>query len=94
MSNPHIMKLYEVYETENSLYMVLEYIQGTTLQAYLKLNTGKITYEQRRAIMKMLLKALAEMEKQGILHRDLKPQNIMITKDGKNLKIVDFGLAT
>ena len=44
--------------------------------------------------MKMMIKALAEMEKQSILHRDLKPENIMITKDGKNLKIVDFGLAT
>lgn len=44
--------------------------------------------------MKMLLKAMCEMEKQGVLHRDLKPENIMVTKDGKNLKIVDFGLAT
>lgn len=44
--------------------------------------------------MRMLLKALCEMQKQSILHRDLKPENIMISKDGKNLKIVDFGLAT
>ena len=93
-SNPHIMKLFGVYETGNSLYMVLEYVDGMTLENYLKINQGKMNYEQRRLIMKMLLKALGDLEKQGILHRDLKPENVMISKDGKTLKLVDFGLAT
>lgn len=52
------MKLYGVYETDNSLYMVIEYIEGMTLEAYLKINQGKINYEQRRSIMRMMLKAL------------------------------------
>ena len=88
------MKLFGVYETGNSLYMVLEYVDGMTLENYLKINQGKINYEQRRLIMKMLIKALGDLEKQGILHRDLKPENVMISKDGKTLKLVDFGLAT
>lgn len=88
------MKLLGVYETGNSLYIVTEYIEGTTLENYLKINQSRINYEQRKSIMKMLLKGLCELEKKGILHRDLKPDNIMITNDGKNLKIVDFGLAT
>lgn len=43
-SNPHIMKLFGVYETGNSLYMVLEYVDGMTLENYLKINQGKINY--------------------------------------------------
>jgi serine/threonine protein kinase len=52
------MKLFGVYETGNSLYIVTEYIEGVTLENFLKANKGKINYEQRRNIVRMILKAL------------------------------------
>jgi len=95
LDHDHVIKLYEVYETEKSIYLVIELIQGKSLQDVLKRSAFKEDYSEYK-IMKMIyaiLDALAYLASKGIMHRDLKPDNILVDKDNK-IKIVDFGLAT
>ena len=93
LKNSNIAELYGVYETENSLYLSMEEVQGITLDTFLKRNK-QTTISQRRKIMKGLLNGLKELTKQKIIHRDLKPENIIVSENIENVKIVDFGLAT
>jgi len=95
LDHEHVIKLYEVYETEKSIYLVIELIQGKSLQDVLKRSAFKEDYSEYK-IMKMIysiLDALAYLASKGIMHRDLKPDNILVDKENK-IKIVDFGLAT
>ena len=95
LDHDNVIKLYEVYETEKSIYLVIELIQGKSLQDILKKPMFKEEYSEIR-IMKMIysiLDALAYLASKGIMHRDLKPDNILVDK-GDKIKIVDFGLAT
>jgi len=89
----NIIKLYEVYETERSIYLVLELIQGKSLQDVLKKSGFKDNEPRTLNVISSILDALAYLASKGIMHRDLKPDNILIDK-GDKVKIVDFGLAT
>lgn len=95
LSHENIIQLYEVYETEKSIYLVLELIQGKALQDVLKKPTFRETYSEVKVtnLIRSLLDALAYLAEKGIMHRDLKPDNILLDKNDK-LKVVDFGLAT
>jgi len=95
LDHENIIKLYEVHETEKSIYLVLELIQGKSLQDVLKRSTFKEEYSEVKIVnmIRSILDALAYLASKGIMHRDLKPDNILIDKDGK-VKIADFGLAT
>ncbi|KAM3141155.1 hypothetical protein pb186bvf_006760 [Paramecium bursaria] len=95
LNHPNIMKLYEVYETQNSLYMGLELLQGGQLYEYMK---KKVIFQNKeiQQIMNGLLDGLAHMHSKGIMHRDIKLENILF-KESNNLNsvvIADFGLAT
>jgi len=95
LDHDNIIKLYEVHETERSIYLVMELIEGKPLQEPLGRLTFKKEYSEKK-VMEMIhsiVDALAYMAAKGIMHRDLKPDNILVDKTGK-LKIVDFGLAT
>ncbi len=70
--------------------IVMEWVEGTTLKAWLK---GETDVEERRNVASQLLDAVGHIHAHGIAHRDLKPSNIMITSNGRNVKIIDFGLA-
>lgn len=89
------MKVYEVYETESSIYIVMELIEGKPLQQLLKTSDFRKKYScaQIAEMMRSILDALACMAAKSVVHRDLKPDNILFDKDG-NIKIVDFGLAS
>lgn len=95
ITHENIIQLHEVYETEKSIYLVLELIQGKSLQEVLKKSTFKDTYSEVKIInmIRSILDALAYLASKGIMHRDLKPDNILLDK-GEKIKIVDFGLAT
>ncbi len=95
LDHENVIKLYEVYETEKSIYLVLELIQGKSLQEILKKSTFREEYSEVKIInmIRSILDALAYLAAKGIMHRDLKPDNILLDK-GDKIKIVDFGLAT
>jgi len=95
LDHENIIKLYEVHESERSLYLVMELIQGRSLQETLTKISVKKEYSQSQMVemIRSILDALAYMAAKGVMHRDLKPDNILVDKSGK-IKIVDFGLAT
>jgi len=94
--HPNVIELVEIHESQNSLYLVMELLEGGEI---FNLNQGKLDNESTFLIFKGVLKALVALDKQGIMHRDLKPDNIILKKKGvlmrdNILKLVDFGLAT
>lgn len=78
IKNPNIVSLNGVYETKNSLYLSMDYVEGLTLENFLKKHKEP-TIDQRRKIMKGLLNGLKELARLRIVHRDLKPENILVS---------------
>ena len=97
LNDPHLMKLIEVFESSSSIYVVYELLEGGDLITYLK-NQEFISHQDIYTIVRSLLKGLLFLQMNGILHRDIKPHNIMLQRRGdigsSQLKLVDFGLAT
>lgn len=97
LQHPYIMNLEEVHESKNSIYLVLELLEGGELLNYIssKQNLGLRDYWR---VMKCILEALAYMDEKKIMHRDLKPDNMILKENSQlqhcTLKLVDFGLAT
>ncbi|CDW82463.1 protein kinase domain containing protein [Stylonychia lemnae] len=95
IQHDHIIKLYEVYESDKYIHLVFEYLEGGELFERIK---SKGLYQEKDAInvMRNLLQALDYLHQRGIVHRDLKPENLILaSKDNDyNLKIADFGLAS
>lgn len=85
-----IAEIYDCFEEHNTAYIVMEYVDGITLKEHVLRSGGKISWEETRRIVKMLIEALIPLHKCGIIHRDLSPENIMILPDG-GLKLLDFG---
>ena len=91
LSHPNIVKVLNVSFGTNFQYIVMEYISGITLKEYISKKI-KIDWKESVQIIKQVLKALAHAHSRGIIHRDIKPQNIMITEDNI-VKVTDFGIA-
>ncbi|MQB64722.1 Stk1 family PASTA domain-containing Ser/Thr kinase [Limosilactobacillus reuteri] len=91
LNDPHIVGIYDVGEDHGLQYMVMQYVKGTDLKAYIKKHYP-IPLPQVIDIMEQVLSAVATAHAHGIIHRDLKPQNILIDEN-KNVKITDFGIA-
>jgi len=87
--HPHICTLYDVGEHEGTSYLVMEYLEGETLAQ--RLERGALPTEQLLRIAIDVADALDKAHRQGVVHRDLKPGNIILTKAGA--KLLDFGLA-
>ena len=96
LQHPNTVKLYDYGETESGgLFMVMEYIQGKTIREHIKLGR-KFTVDEVSTITKQILKSLREAHEHGIVHRDLKSSNIMLTENfGEKdfVKVLDFGIA-
>lgn len=91
LSNDHIVGVYDVGEEQGLQYMVMEYVEGTDLEAYIKKNFP-IPYQQVIDIMAQILEAVEDAHEHNIIHRDLKPQNVLIDNH-QQIKITDFGIA-
>ena len=93
IDHDNIIKLYEVCETQNSIYMVMELLEGGHLLN--RIQEKKFSDEDVVLIMKGIIKGIEYIHSKEIMHRDLKPENILFrTKEDKIPVIVDFGLAT
>ena len=91
----NIITLHEVYETDNSYYMIMEMLEGGSLRD--RINKEKLDLETISFIMIGILKGLSHMHKNGIMHRDIKPENILFrnNKNGEeDVCIADLGLST
>ncbi len=91
LSSEHIVDIYDVAFTGKSKYIVMEYIDGITLREYMKRN-APICMEKALDFTMQILSALRHAHEKGVVHRDIKPQNIMVQANGK-LKVTDFGIA-
>ena len=94
VSHKSLIKLFDVFETENSLYIVSELMEGSQLLEKLK---KKKHFEKKEIliIIQSLLEGVNHFHSKSIMHRDIKPENIMFkTKDSNECVLVDFGLAT
>ncbi|HOJ45980.1 MAG TPA: protein kinase, partial [Bacillota bacterium] len=91
LCHPNVVNIYDVGETENSHYIVMEYIDGISLKDLIK-KEGMLSVEDSLKIAEQICSALDHAHKNLIVHRDIKPHNIMITKQ-KHVKVMDFGIA-
>ena len=91
LSHPNIVKVYDVNFGEKLQYIVMEYIDGITLKEYIN-KQGAITWNDALYFMTQILKAVQHAHDKGIVHRDIKPQNIILLSNG-NIKVTDFGIA-
>ncbi len=93
LNHQHNMKLHEVFESENSLYIMFELLEGGSLHDKIR-SKHKFTTKEVKQIIQGILLGLAEMHEKKIMHRDLKPENLLFREEGKlNCVIADFGLA-
>ncbi|GGP12272.1 Stk1 family PASTA domain-containing Ser/Thr kinase [Oceanobacillus neutriphilus] len=91
LSHPNIVNIYDVGEEDQTLYMVMEYVEGMTLKEYIQ-QFGPVEVPLALDIMKQISSAIAQAHENGIIHRDIKPQNILIDRFGQ-AKVTDFGIA-
>lgn len=91
LSHPNIVEVYDVGEEDGKHYIVMEYIDGDNLKQLIS-KRGALSKEEAVDIMKQLVSATACAHKEGIIHRDIKPQNVLMKADG-TLKMADFGIA-
>lgn len=88
----NIVKVYDYFEENGTAYMVMEYMQGMSLKDYVQMQGGSIPWTQVVQISCSIMNILSVVHAEGILHRDISPDNIMLCTDGK-VKLFDFGAA-
>ena len=92
LNHPNIVKVYDVSVNDDLQYIVMEYVDGMTLREYLNQRGGRLTNRETVHFISQILKALEHAHANGVVHRDIKPQNIMVLRDG-SVKVTDFGIA-
>lgn len=92
LAHPNIVEIYDVGDYKGHHYIVMEYVPGRTLKQVIRAR-GPLLKEEAVDIMKQLTSAVYEAHSRGIIHRDIKPQNVIVKADG-SVKILDFGIAT
>ena len=91
-NNPYIISVYDLFEENGTAYYVMEYLNGMDLKKYLAKKGGKISFEEVMNIIGPIFIALKTIHKDGLIHRDISPDNIYISSD-MQIKLLDFGAA-
>lgn len=91
LSHPNIVKIFDVSVKGNLKYIVMERVEGITLKSYMQLK-GALSTDEALSYSGQVLSALCHAHAKGIIHRDIKPQNILLLRNGK-VKVTDFGIA-
>mmetsp|Transcript_9585 Transcript_9585/g.30691 ORF Transcript_9585/g.30691 Transcript_9585/m.30691 type:complete len:588 (+) Transcript_9585:66-1829(+) len=92
LKHPHVVEMLEVWETPTELYIVMERALGGELFDRI-VDRGNFTEAEAKTVMRQLLSALSDMHRRGVIHRDVKPENLLLTTpDGWDIKLSDFGL--
>ena len=92
LNHPNIVKVYDVSVSDKMQYIVMEYIDGITLKEYMEQRGEALTYKETLHFVGQILVALQHAHEKAIVHRDIKPQNIMLLLDS-SIKVMDFGIA-
>ena len=92
LSHPNIMAVYDVSKSSDLEYIVMELLDGITLKQYMQKKGEPLSWKEALHFITQIMKALSHAHGRGIIHRDIKPQNIMVLRDG-SIKVADFGIA-
>lgn len=92
LSHPNIVAVYDVSKSSELDYIVMELIDGITLKQYMQKKGNKLAWREALHFITQIMKALSHAHSRGIIHRDIKPHNMMVLRDG-SLKVADFGIA-
>ncbi len=92
LDHPNILKVYDVSVTDKIQFIVMEYLDGITLKEYMNRRGGPLTWKETLHFVEQILLALEHAHSKGVVHRDIKPQNVMLLSDG-SVKTMDFGIA-
>jgi serine/threonine-protein kinase len=91
LTDPHVVAVFDQGEDDGAVYLVMEYVAGRTLRQVLR-EQGRLSAEQALTVLDPVLQALDAAHRAGFVHRDVKPENVLIADDGR-VKVADFGLA-
>ena len=92
IGNDHIVRIYSYFEEYGTAYFAMEYIDGESLDDYISHHGGRLSVERANELLIPVMEALDWVHSKGIVHRDIAPDNIIVTKDGR-AKLIDFGAA-
>src|SRR5512139_1064279 len=92
LDHPYICKIYEIIEQGSQLFIVLEFVRGRPLSDLIADTSKPLPLEKALDLGREIAEALEEAHKSGVVHRDIKPKNIMLIEPG-HIKVLDFGLA-
>ncbi len=92
LSHPNIVAVYDVSRSSDIEYIVMELIDGITLKQYMQKRNNKLDWRESLHFITQIVKALGHAHSRNIIHRDIKPHNIMVLRDG-SVKVADFGIA-
>ena len=92
LNHPNIVNVFDVNQSDGVEYIVMELIEGITLKQYMRKRGSSLNWREALHFMSQILQALRHAHSRGIIHRDIKPQNIMVLRDG-SVKVADFGIA-